>query len=209
MIFQQHYLPTFYFMNKYLATLLLMCIVFGGCVTSPYYQDTKDIPAGKWNSKKTLNFAVNITDTNRYYNCYLIVRHTNNYAFSNLWLNVYIKGPSDSNFRKLAVDFGLATPQGQWLGKGMGEIYEQRRRLVLNHPDYKKMPLSNDKTYELIAASGESADNLFHQKGLYQIKIEQNMRENILSDILNIGIRIEKYEPRVSQKKPTSQTSVL
>ncbi len=183
-------------MNRLFIILVVMSLSLGACVQSPYYQKSYGIKDGKWGYKTTYSFDIDINDTQYYYNTLLIVRHTNNYKFANLWMNVWVKGPGDTQFKKSAVDFLLATPQGQWLGLGAAEIYEQRRLLVLNHEDYKKMPLSKDKEYELIAASKESFDDLFTKKGRYTIKIEQNMRENVLSDILNIGLRVERYVPK-------------
>lgn len=174
--------------------LLTLSISWASCIPSPYYQKTYDIANNKWDYKNNFLFEINITDTSHYYNSFLIIRHTNNYPFSNLWLSVWVKGPKDSLFKKVQLDFPLATPQGQWLGHGMGTLYEQRRMIVLNH---KETPITD----ELTAVSVESVDDLFRQKGVYQIRIGQNMRQNIIPDILNIGLRVEKSNLRVPTQK--------
>lgn len=187
-------------MNKIFFAFSVMLVLLSGCVKSPYYQETFSIPNNSWSIKYSPSFAVEIEDTNHYYNTYLVLRHTNNYNYANIWLNILVKAPGDSVFTKTGIEIPLATPQGQWLGVGMGEIYEQRRMIVLNH---QEIPITD----ELIALSAESINNIFRKKGRYEIRLEQNMRENSLSDILHVGLRIEKSTERKSaaaKSKPIS-----
>lgn len=176
------------------ALLLISTLSFAGCIPSPYYQKSYSIPGNKWSYDFRPSFVVDIEDTAIHYNLSFIIRHTNNYAYSNIWLNVLVKKPGDSIFRKTRVEIPLATPQGQWLGKGMGELYEQRRMIVLDH---KAIPLTD----ELVSVSEASIDDLFLNKGRYEIKFEQNMREQNLSDLLHVGLRIEKSSVRKAEKK--------
>lgn len=167
----------------------LMVTLFSGCVSSPYYQKSFSIPGNKWSHDFKPSFVLEIEDTTIHYNLSFIIRHTNNYAYSNIWLNVLVKKPGDAVFIKTRVEIPLANPQGKWLGVGMGEIYEQRRMIV---PDHKAIPITD----ELISISEESINDLFSRKGRYEIRVEQNMREQILPDILHIGLRIEKSAAR-------------
>ena len=81
---------------------------------------------------------------------------------------MHIKGPGDTTARKERVNVMLAEASGKWMGRGMGEVWEQRM--------YLKM---EDTT-------------LFRKKGTWQISLEQNMRVNPLPEILNIGFRLER-----------------
>ncbi len=68
--------------------------------------------------------------------------------------------------------------------------------IVLNH---QEIPITD----ELIAISAESINNIFRKKGRYEIRLEQNMRENSLSDILHVGLRVEKSSQRkIAAAKP-------
>lgn len=70
--------------------------------------------------------------------------------------------------------------------------------IVLNHDE---MPITDN----LISVSEESFKQLFRKKGRYEIRLEQNMREKALSDVLHVGLRIEKSSKRaVSKPKPLS-----
>jgi gliding motility-associated lipoprotein GldH len=183
-------------MNKIFLAFSVLLVLLGGCVQSPYYQQTFSIPNNSWDVKYSPKFSVEIEDTSAYYNSYLLLRHTNNYNYANIWINILVKAPGDSVFNKTAVEVPLATPQGKWLGLGMGEIYEQRRMIVLNH---QEIPITD----ELIAISAESINNIFRKKGRYEIRLEQNMRENSLSDILHVGLRVEKSSQRkIAATKP-------
>lgn len=176
-------------MTKIFFTLLILGSLFSGCVPSPYYQNTFSIPSNKWDIDYKPNFDIDIEDTLHYYNVSFLVRHTNAYPFANIWMNVLVQYPGDTVFKKTRIEIPLATPQGKWLGAGMGEIYEQRRMLVLNHDE---QPITD----ELISISEESLKNLFHKKGRYKILLEQNMREKSLPHVLQIGLRIEKSSVR-------------
>ncbi|MGC4058305.1 MAG: gliding motility lipoprotein GldH [Chitinophagaceae bacterium] len=174
--------------------LLLPLILIGSCIQSPYFQKTYDIPGNKWKLDYHPSFVLDIEDTTIHYNISFLIRHTNNYPYSNIWLKLGIKGPGDTTFTNTRVEVPLATPQGQWLGTGMGEIYEQRRMIVVDH---NAIPV----TLDLVSLSENSYNNLFSKKGRYEIRLEHNMRDNMLPDVLQVGLRIEKSSKRSNDVK--------
>jgi gliding motility-associated lipoprotein GldH len=158
-----------------ILVLLISCCLITGCsrfVPDFYYQSQTPIPQNAWNYNFKPTFTFDITDTDAYYRPYFIIRHTQAYAYNNIWMWVYIKTPGDTNTKKARINITLAEQTGKWLGRGMGEIYEQR------------MPVS----------FGDSVN--FSRKGTYKISLEQNMRLNPLPDVLNVGFRLEKVAPR-------------
>ncbi|MDI9319489.1 MAG: gliding motility lipoprotein GldH [Phycisphaerales bacterium] len=183
-------------MTRIIISCYLLLTLLSGCVSSPYYQKSFNIPNNKWAQDFKPNFIVDIDDTSVHYNIHFIIRHTNLYAYSNIWLWVSVKQPGETTFTRTRIEIPLANLQGRWLGEGMGEIYEQRRMIVLNH---NEIPVTD----ALISISEESINQLFSKKGRYEIRLEQNMREQSLADVLHIGIRIEK-----SSKKKASTISV-
>ena len=182
-------------MNRIILGMALLMLTWSSCVTSPYYQKSFDIPKNQWTPSFKPNFAVDIEDTNVYYNMHFIIRHTNLYAYANIWLWVYVKQPGETGFTKTRIEIPLSNPQGRWMGQGMGEIYEQRRMIVLNQ---NEIPITDD----LISIAEESVPNLFHKKGRYEIRFEQNMREQSLADVLQIGLRVEKSSLRKQTNVP-------
>jgi gliding motility-associated lipoprotein GldH len=160
------------------VTILLLCIaLLSGCLESPYYQKQAGIPQNLWNYKYMPSFEFEVTDTTCLYDVYFLVRHTNAYPFSNIWMNIHTQQPGDTTSSKQRVNVLLAASSGinsgQWLGRGMGEIYEHKMRI----------------THE-----GDSA--ILSRKGKYIFRFEQNMRINPLPEILQVGLRVERGKPR-------------
>lgn len=154
-----------------LVALILLCTLFSGCLPSPYYQKDIAIPKNEWQYSFTPSFKFEITDTNSYYKLHFIIRHTDAYPYSNIWLWVYTKKPGAAGFEKTRLEIPLAEQSGKWLGRGMGAIWEQR------------MPISH-----------EGDKIILREMGKWEIRFEQNMRINPLPEILQVGLRIEKYK---------------
>lgn len=152
--------------------LLLGCLVMAGCAPSPVYQQVEPIPQNEWSYDFKPTFKFDITDTTSLYNIFFIIRHTEAYRYSNIWMWIYTKRPGDSTFQKSRINIPLAEASGKWMGRGMGEIWEQRLPISLADP------------------------MMLRKKGTYEIRFEQNMRINPLPDVLHVGLRIEKTRPR-------------
>lgn len=158
------------FIQRLILTLTVSIALFlGGCVESPYFQKQVSIPGYQWDYKYMPVFDFEITDTTRVYDVYFLIRHTDAYPYSNLWMNIYTRQPGDSVYKKQRVNVELAVSSGknngQWKGRGMGEIWEHKLSI---------------------------AKGAFQHKGKYSIKFEQNMRINPLPEILQVGMRVEK-----------------
>ncbi len=139
---------------------------------APHYQKQEAIPDNAWAYDFIPEFNYSISDTTAVYQPYFIFRHTQAYPYNNIWVWVSVKGPGDTIAKKVRVDVVLAEAGGKWLGRGMGEIYEQRMPLEL----------------------GDSIN--LSRYGDYEIKVEQNMRINPLPEVLHVGLRVEKTVPR-------------
>ncbi len=155
--------------NKHLIVyFLLFTFCLAGCLPAPYYQKEEAVPQNAWNYNFRPKFSIDITDTISSYQPYFLIQHSQSYPYNNLWLWVYLKGPGDTLAKKVRVNVPLAEATGKWLGRGMGEIWEQRMAMEL----------------------GDSIK--FNKKGTYEISLEQNMRINPLPEILHVGLRLEK-----------------
>ena len=149
-------------------TFLLFTFYLTACLPSPYYQKQESLPQNVWPYNFKPKFTIDITDTIANYKAYFLIQHTQAYPYNNLWLWVYIKTPGDSTIKKARINVPLAEATGKWLGRGMGEIWEQRMPIDL----------------------GDSIK--FNRAGTYEISLEQNMRINPLPEILHVGLRLEK-----------------
>lgn len=150
-------------------TILLALVFMAGCRPGPEYQDTFTIPGNAWKSDFRPEFKFTINDTASPYQLFLIVRHTDAYRFQNIWINLDSKSPGDSSFSLNRTELTLAAPNGRWLGRGLGSVYEQR--VPVNTP---QNPVR------------------FGRLGEYTVRITHDMRQDPLPEILTIGLRLEK-----------------
>jgi gliding motility-associated lipoprotein GldH len=159
-------------LQRYIFILAFCSALMAGCLPSPYYQKQYSIPQNAWKSQFQPSFKFEVSDTAARYDLSFLVRHTEAYAYSNIWIFVYLKQPGADSFQRTRIEIPLAEPSGKWMGRGMGEIWEQ------------SMPIAAD-------------DNamVFNKKGTYEIKLEQNMRIDPLPEVLQVGLRVEK-KPR-------------
>jgi len=155
---------------RVVSVILFSCCLFAACMPAPPYQKEEAVPGNAWHYNFRPSFTFEITDSTATYQPYFIMRHTQAYPYNNLWMWLYIKTPGDSLSTKARININLAEAGGKWLGRGMGEIYEQR------------IPIS----------LGDSVN--LSKPGTYHVVMEQNMRVDPLPEVLHVGLRVEKVK---------------
>lgn len=136
------------------------------------YEKNLEIPGHDWayDYKPSFDVTIQPEDTANLYDIYVNVRHTDAYPYSNIWLLVGTRYPGDSIPKEQRVELPLADINGKWHGSGIDDIYEHR-------------VLIQQKA-------------IFSKPGTYKFTFEQNMRQNPLPHVMNIGLRIEKAGKR-------------
>lgn len=135
------------------------------CVDQNVKVDTYEkIPKNNWTYINPIKATVNVTDSTQAYNIYVNFRHTADYKYANIWLRFHIIGPNQKDV-PMRQEFQLAMPDGQWLGTGSGNLF----------------------TYQLIYKENYK----FASVGKYTLIVEQNMRDNPLKEISDVGIYVE------------------
>lgn len=165
-----------YRMNKlYLALFVAGLCAMAACqpMKMDTYEKNVDVPNHQWSADFKPEFQVTLQpeDTAYLYNLYVNVRHKDAYPYSNIWVIITTQFPGAQPIAQ-RVELPLEDVSGKWTATQAGkmdvadDIYDHRipiqLRAILNRP------------------------------GTYKISIEQNMRQNPLPDILNIGLRVEK-----------------
>ena len=149
----------------FFAVFMFCCTGFISCKNNGTVADTNQaINARNWSYVNKVRVPVKIENEKLLYNVYINLRHTADYKYSNIFLLVHMKGP-DGKVLTERKEFKLALPDGQWLGKGSGNLYSYQ--------------LPFKQRYK------------FPRKGNYLFEIEQNMRDNPLKEITDVGLRIE------------------
>jgi gliding motility-associated lipoprotein GldH len=154
-------------MNRVFVCLLLVAMAFTACDPSRHFEENKEIPKMEWDKDVPLSFLVSVDDTSLGYNVYINVRNAGFYRFSNLYLFVNTTFPQGQVHRD-TVECILASPEGRWLGEGLGDIWDNR---ILFKENVQ-----------------------FTQPGEYRFELNQAMRINPLPGIMDAGIRIEKVD---------------
>ena len=145
----------------------LVLLVLSSCDSSRVYEENIKLSDNNWPAAKGLVFQTTITDTVSAHNVYLNIRNASHYPFSNIFLFLNTTFPNGQLDRD-TLEIMLATPEGKWMGRGLGDIWDNR---IL----FKK-------------------NVSFPQAGEYRFELIQAMRLDPLPGIMDAGIRIEKSE---------------
>lgn len=112
-------------LNKAFRAILCLAIPFlaAACGTSGQQPgEFITLPDAKWDYGHVLTFNSRADTLPGRVECMAIaVRHTNNYPYANLWLELSY-GTTDGTAASDTLDIRLADAYGRWLGKGSGPV---------------------------------------------------------------------------------------
>lgn len=149
----------------YLSLFLLLGILgLQSCKKAALYDKNLEINDGNWSIVQKPQFLVSIEDTLQNTDVYINLRNSSCYPYSNIFLFINTTFPNGKQARD-TLECILANDKGQWLGDGLGDIWDNR---IL----FKK-------------------NVRFPQKGVYTFEFEQAMRLDPLPCISDIGLRLE------------------
>ena len=154
------------FFSKYLITGLLISFFLCSCRQTEIFEKDAVIPGYKWQSNFKASGAFIITDTVSEYNIYIVIRHTDAYAYNNIWLNISRQEPG-SSLHEQKLNLNLGNDAEGWEGIGMNDIWESKKLISGPHTRFSKA-------------------------GEYRFGISQIMRDDPLEHVMSIGLRLEK-----------------
>jgi gliding motility-associated lipoprotein gldH len=156
---------------RILISLLFISLLLG-CNNGVEYSQYASLPDG-WEAHNPVLFQVEVTDSLTPKDIFIMVRNTEQYPFSNLFLITKMEEPKSNKVIVDTLEYEMATPEGKWLGDGYSAIKESKLW-------YKEQ-------------------FVFPTKGKYNLKIEQAMRKigdnegvTVLKGITEVGVRVEK-----------------
>lgn len=150
-----------------IAGILLFTSVFAGCIDNSIVDINKEISSRNWSYIKKISIPVEIKVNTKPYNLYMNLRHTADYKYSNIFVLIHQVAPNGKRTTERK-EFQLAYPDGEWLGSGSGNLY----------------------TYQLLFKE----KYMFPTPGKYIFEFEQNMRDNPLREVTDVGFRVESVE---------------
>jgi gliding motility-associated lipoprotein GldH len=143
--------------------ILVFCLT--ACNQIELFEKNTPIPNLKWQNNFNATGVFNITDTTSLYNVFVVLRHTDAYAYNNIWLKIGLQAPGDS-MKTQKINLSLGSDAQGWEGVGMNDIWEVRKPIA-------RLPL---------------------KKGNYNFSISQIMRDNPLEHLMSVGLRLEKVK---------------
>jgi gliding motility-associated lipoprotein GldH len=154
--------------NIFLAVFAVIMLSFNSCTDKKAVIDKNTpVPDHNWTYLNKFKYDVKIDDEKVPYNLYMNLRVTADYKYSNLFVLITKISP-DKKSKTTRYELTLANKGGEWLGEGSGNLYSYQMRFLTNYT--------------------------FPAKGIYHFSIEQNMRENPLKEVSDVGLRVEKAQ---------------
>jgi gliding motility-associated lipoprotein GldH len=153
----------------WIAGIPFLCTV---CSTNAVFDETVALPDEGWNFKKPVEFTFPITDTTDQYDILLHLRNNKNYDYSNLWLYLQTTAPGGA-IQRDTLELLLADGTGKWLGKGTRSI----NTMLVPYLQSVRFP----------------------QLGVYTINIQHAMRDTILYNLSDIGVRVQLTQSEKSR----------
>ena len=153
----------FYLLNS--VCIVLALVLFQSCDQNRIFEEYKKIPSAGWSYENQCHFDLSIEDTAQRYDVYIKLRHHFAFEWRNIWVKVATTYP-DSSVQESSVNLPLSEADGHWFGRCTGDVCDISILIQRNA--------------------------IFPAKGKYIFTISQDMRQNPLKNIIDVGFRIEK-----------------
>lgn len=151
---------------------LVFAMAMSSCDDQLVFSEYKPINKGEWNMDSEVEFEFYGLDSTVTHNMFINIRNDDSFPFSNLFLITELESP-DGNTLKDTLEYRMAEPTGEWLGKGLGGVKESKLWFRENI--------------------------VFPDSGVYKVNISHAMRKNgdveglhTLKGITDVGLEIEK-----------------
>ena len=106
--------------------LIFLVIGFVSCQNDNKKEVYHSFKNNTWKTDSIVSFEFDNIDTTSSHDLYLMIRHTTNFKFQNLFLFTNFENQQDT------LELFLSEKSGRWLGKGFGEIKELKVRVKEN-----------------------------------------------------------------------------
>ena len=111
--------------NIFLAILLLFAFIGLRCNSDTVPAGAHSFENNVWSFEEEVQFEFEMNDTSSVYDFVLILRNTNDYRYSNLFVTVEEIPPYGESTKSLH-EIPIANPDGSWIGTKSGSIIENK-----------------------------------------------------------------------------------
>ena len=152
---------------RWLLSMLSLGILLS-CEPQPFYEEKIELGTDGWATETPLSFKTEIQDTAIIYNLELVIEHTPDYRYQNIYLNIKTLFPhQDSREERLSID--LADKKGKWIGKCNSKSCKCKVYLLDNFK--------------------------FPTPGNYGFELSQDTREETLTNIRSLTLQLFNSTP--------------
>lgn len=141
------------------------------CDTVRHSESYVSLSDMKWHQDSTVCIEMEeVDDINSSYNIALMMRHTTEFKYKNMYFFIDVLSPSGELILRDTANIMLQNPQGYWYGEGSGFLKEVGMHEIKGN--YKN-------------------NTRFPETGKYKFCITHGMRDEVLDNVSDLGIRIE------------------
>ena len=151
-------------LTKVLLPVCILMLTLTACDSRVFYAESESIEEKGWLMTDTIYFDVDVADTSKLYNCYIDLRNTTDYLYSNTFFFINTTFP-DGGVAYDTLECPLTDYDGQWLGQRTGDLIDNRfffRKAVI-----------------------------FPMSGTYRFAVTHGMRDTSVVGMQSVGFRIE------------------
>lgn len=148
-------------------TLATLSVVLSACIKPELFNQQIAIPNKSWSVRFIPEFRFNAPIKEDDYTLSITLRHTARFKYESVFLIVKKINPSGRSVT-YSIKVPLAASDGRWLGTGAGSILTRHVAILKNVK--------------------------FNERGEYRFTIMQNMSDEPLTEITDVGLKIERAE---------------
>jgi gliding motility-associated lipoprotein GldH len=147
--------------------IVVFLIAAISCNSDRVFEKNVKISNRVWDIDDPAIFQFEIQDTHVPYDFYFNLRNSILYPYQNIYLNYSLMDTLGNVFRSDLVNIRLFDSRtGEPLGDGLGDIFDHQYQVI---NDYR-----------------------FNNPGYFQMRVSHYMRPDSLSEVMAVGLRIEK-----------------
>ncbi|MFT4093568.1 MAG: gliding motility lipoprotein GldH [Niabella sp.] len=144
--------------------LLFIILSVSSCKPVTVYEKLVDLPGQQWSKKQNAVVIFDVNDSAAH-QLYLIVRHTQQYPFNKMLVKLAVQDTAKHILSSMNISAPLTNSTGDWNGEKMDDILYNR--IKIDPP-------------------------LFLKPGTYRFVLQQQMKEDLVPHILNVGIAMDR-----------------
>ena len=155
--------------NMTFIILGALAIFLVSCQEASYFTESQPVPGGVWTYTDTLVFSPEVEQAGQPVDISLWVRHSKEYAYSNLWVKVISDHDLAGDSTGL-VELIVADKFGAWLGSCGQSLCTVTKTLASNH--------------------------IFESPASFRVEVVQYMRDRELAGVNDVGLVITPHVPQ-------------